>query len=250
MRAALLALPLIAAAPAIAQKAPADPRKDALQDPLAASFRAHVAFLADDLLQGRAIGTPGHEIAANYVAQAFARAGLQPAGSDGWFQRITFAESRFASDTETATLALPGSTLTLENGKGLVLSPGDTTGAEEVSGGLVFAGYGLKDASQGIDDFAGLDVRGKHVVVLAGAPAGMNSEVAAHLARTSKAVAAEAAGAIGLITVRTLREAERLPWDKFAARARTPRRVALGPDGKPMGDGAGLKVRASIDDAA
>lgn len=250
MRAALLALPLIAAAPAIAQKAPADPRKDALQDPLAASFRAHVAFLADDLLQGRAIGTPGHEIAANYVAQAFARAGLQPAGSDGWFQRITFAESRFASDTETATLALPGTTLTLENGKDLVLSPGDTTGAEEISGGLVFVGYGLKDASQGIDDFAGLDVRGKHVVVLAGAPAGMNSEVAAHLARTSKAVAAEAAGAIGLITVRTLREAERLPWDKFAARARTPRRVALGPDGKPMGDGAGLKVRASIDDAA
>lgn len=250
LHATLLALPLIAAAPLAGQTPPNDTAAEPLKDPLAASFRAHVAFLADDLLQGRAIGTPGHEIAANYVAQAFARAGLQPAGSDGWFQRISFAESRFASERETATLALPGATLTLENGKQMVLSPGDTAGAETISGGLVFAGFGLKDPSQNIDDFAGLDVRGKYVVVLAGAPAGMNSEVAAHLARTSKAVAAEAAGAIGIITVRTLREAQRLPWDKFAARARTPRRVTLGPDGGPMGDGAGLKVRASIDDAA
>jgi hypothetical protein len=232
------ALSLIAAAPAPAPI------------PLANSFRSHVAFLADDLLEGRGIGSRGHEIAANYIAQHFARLGLQPAGTAGWMQRISFAESRFASERESAVLDLGATRLTLENGVGLVVSAGNTAGAEEVSGEMVFVGYGLQDKSQGIDDFAGLDLKGKYAVVLSGAPDGMNSEIAAHLARVSKAVGADAAGAIGVITVRTLKEAARLPWDKYASRARLPRRQLLGPDGKPLGDGAGLKVRAAIDDAA
>jgi len=232
------ALPLIAAGPAPAPT------------PLAGSFRSHVAFLADDLLEGRGIGSRGHEIAANYIAQHFARLGLTPAGTAGWMQRISFAESRFASERESAVLDLGATRLTLENGVGLVVSPGNTAGAEEVSGELVFVGYGLQDKSQGIDDFAGLDLKGKYAVVLSGAPDGMNSEIAAHLARISKAVGADAAGAIGVITIRTTKEAERLPWDKYASRARLPRRQLLGPDGQPLGDGAGLKVRAAIDDAA
>ncbi len=241
------ALLLSAALPLIAAAAPA-PKAD----PLAASFRAHVAFLADDLMEGRGIGTPGHEIAANYIAQHFARLGLQPAGDNGsWFQRVNFAESRFASERETAVIeTAAGKTINLENGVGLVLSPGDVAGPESISGEMVFVGYGLQDKSQGIDDFAGLDLKGKYAVVLSGAPDGMNSEVAAHLARTSKGIAALRAGAVGLITVRTLKEAARLPWDKFAPRARLPRRVLLGPDGQALGDGAGLKVRASIDDTA
>ncbi|WP_313668490.1 M28 family peptidase, partial [Sandarakinorhabdus sp.] len=245
------ALLLSATLPLIAAAAPA-PTKGTGADPLAASFRAHVAFLADDLLEGRGIGSQGHEIAANYIAQHFARLGLQPAGDNGsWFQRVNFAESRFASERETAVIETAGGkTLSLENGVGLVLSPGDLAGPESISGEMVFVGYGLQDKSQGIDDFAGLDLKGKYAVVLSGAPDGMNSEVAAHLARTSKGIAALQAGAVGLITVRTLKEAARLPWEKFAPRARLPRRVLLGANGQALGDGAGLKVRASIDDAA
>ena len=235
----LFGLPLIAAA------APAKP------DPLAASFRAHVAFLADDLMEGRGLGSRGHEIAANYVAQHFARLGLQPAGDAGsWFQRVSFAESRFASERETAVLEIGNQRLTLENAVGMALSPGNEAGVEEITGEMVFVGYGLVDQSQGIDDFAGVDVRGKYAVILSGAPGTLNSEVAAHLARTSKAIAAQNAGAIGLITVRTLKEAARLPWDKSVSRARAPRRLLLGSDGKALGDGAGLKVRAAINDDA
>lgn len=240
------AIVAIATLPLIVAAAPA-PKPD----PLAASFRAHVAFLADDLLEGRGLGTRGHEIAANYVAQHFARLGLQPAGDNGtFFQRVAFAQSRFASERETATLDLGGQSLTLENGVGMALSPGPETGVEEIAGDMVFAGYGLVDPSLGIDDFAGLDLKGKYAVVLAGAPDTLNSEVAAHLARTSKAIAAQKAGAIGLITVRTSREAARLPWAKAVAAARSPRRLLLGRDGKPLGDGAGLKVRANISDEA
>lgn len=235
----LAALPLVVAA--------APPPTE---DPLAVRFRSHVAFLADDLLQGRALGSPGHEIAARYVAGEFARLGLKPAGTEGWFQRIGFAESRFSSATETLAYVRDGKTLTLTNGKELVLSPGNATGEETITAPLVFVGYGLKDTRLGIDDFAGLDVRGKIVVIMSAAPDGLNSEVAAHLARTSKATTALAGGAVGLLQVRTLREAQRLPWDKFASRARNSRRILLGPDGKPLGDGASLQVRASIDDAS
>jgi hypothetical protein len=69
----IIALPLIAAALLSAWKTPA-------ADPPATSSRAHVAFLADDLPEDRAIGTNGHEIAASYVAQHLARLGLTPAG--------------------------------------------------------------------------------------------------------------------------------------------------------------------------
>jgi Peptidase family M28 len=239
-----LSLPLIAAGPVFAQNAPPT-------DPLAASFRAHVSFLADDLLEGRGLGSRGHEIAANYVAQHFARLGLQPAGDAGsWYQRVGFAESRFASERETATLDLGAQKLTLENGIGLAMAPGGQAGAEEISGEMVFVGYGLQDQTQGIDDYAGLDLKGKFAVMLSGAPDTMNSEVAAHLARISKPVAAQAAGAIGVITVRTLKEAARLPWDKSVRSARLPRRLLLGPDGLPLGDGSSLKVRAVLEDGA
>jgi hypothetical protein len=72
----LFALPLIAAALLSARKTPA-------ADPPAASLRAHVAFLADDLPEGRTIGRRWHEIATNYVAQHLARLGLTPAGEAG-----------------------------------------------------------------------------------------------------------------------------------------------------------------------
>ena len=57
--------------------------------------KGHVAFLADDLLEGRGTGTRGHEIAAKYVAAQFGDYGLVPGGKDGsWFQRVTLSEAR------------------------------------------------------------------------------------------------------------------------------------------------------------
>ena len=56
-------------------------------------FRAHMAFLADDLLEGRGTGARGHEIAARYVAAQFEAMGLKPAGQDGtYYQRVPFRQ--------------------------------------------------------------------------------------------------------------------------------------------------------------
>src|SRR3546814_14870679 len=75
----------------------------------AEGVRAHVEFLADDLLEGRDIGSRGHEIAARYVASEFDALGLKPAGDDGtWYARMTFHEPSTGEETPTVSVAGPG----------------------------------------------------------------------------------------------------------------------------------------------
>ncbi|WP_036164862.1 M28 family peptidase [Massilia sp. 9096] len=97
---ALLASSTQAAEPAT--KAVADPAADAIVSRISAdSLRGHLSFLASDLLEGRATPSRGQDLAAEYIAAQFRRAGLEPAGDDGYFQTSTwtYAErdmSRFA----------------------------------------------------------------------------------------------------------------------------------------------------------
>jgi len=239
----------------LSSPAPAQQAQPAAPDRLESALQGHIRFLADDLLEGRGLGQRGHEIAARYIAANFAALGLIPAGNanpaapaDAWFQRITFAERSYTSKEETLTYKNAGKTQIWLNGQDALLSPGNTEGAEEITAPLVFAGFGLFDPSLNIDDFAGLDVTGKIVVVLTGAHPGLPSETAAHLSRVSKASRAAELGAVGLVQIRTYTEQARVPFSKMAARARMPARGPLGPDGLPLGDGAGLKIRATLDD--
>lgn len=218
-------------------------------DPLARSLEAEVRFLADDLFEGRGLGTRGHELAAKHVAAEFTRMGLQPAGTDGWFQRINFAESRYTSAGETMAFRNGDSGAVWANGTDMALTSGNNDGAETLTAPLVFIGYGIRDTRLGIDDLAGIDLKGKIAVALIGAPPSLNSEIAAHAGRM-KGASILAAGGIGLIQVRSLADTARLPWAKLAARGRLPRRVLLSPDGQPLGDGAGLAVRATLSEAA
>src|SRR3546814_13851928 len=75
----------------------------------AEGVRAHVEFLADDLLEGRDIGSRGHEIAARYVASEFDALGLKPAGDDGtWNQRTTFHKTSPGQTPPTPRVTAPG----------------------------------------------------------------------------------------------------------------------------------------------
>jgi hypothetical protein len=68
--------------------------------------RAHIEFLADDLLEGRETGTRGHEIAARYVASQYLSMGLTPGTEKGWFQRVPLAT--LALDEARSTLSVAG----------------------------------------------------------------------------------------------------------------------------------------------
>jgi hypothetical protein len=188
-----LAALLVAAAP------PAAPlyRAPAAQ---ADRVRATVEFLADDLLEGRATGKRGHELAALYVASRYRALGLQPGGENGsWYQRVPFRRA-VTEGTPLVRLKTAAGERALQPGRDIAIRPSVTEASRRVSGELVFAGFGIRDARLGIDDFAGLDLKGRIVVVMGGTPAGLSSEIAAHLSQQKDEMAA-AAGAIGLIEI-------------------------------------------------
>ncbi|MEK6637531.1 MAG: M28 family metallopeptidase [Pseudomonadota bacterium] len=173
------------------------------------AMRAHIEFLADDALEGRETGTRGHEIAANYVASRFLALGLSPANKEGWFQKVPFAGALL--DEAKSGFTIAGQSFA--NRKEVLFGPARNDGTDSQQAQVVFVGYGIDDPKAGQNDYAGLNVKGKVVAVLTGFPKGMRSDVGAHYGR-SKAKMAEARGAIGVITIRTLERERTRPWTR------------------------------------
>jgi len=216
----LFAAAMAAAPPAHAQELPIR----------AQEVQADVTFLADDLLLGREPGTPGFDIAARFVAARFQALGLKPAGSDGsYFQAITLREARLSGP--------PQVTLWYGGGKQPVAAdrvPLRGSLVDEkvaIDAPLVFVGYGIDRPDLGFDDYRGLDVRGKVVVLLSGFPSGISSELGAFLG-AEKAVMAMKRGAVAVIALQTLQDRKRTPWERLIEAAGRPTRTWVGADGQ------------------
>lgn len=206
------------------------------------AVRAHVEFLADDLLEGRDIGTRGHEIAARYVASQFDAMGLKPAGDGGgWYQRVTFQKTAPGATPAKVTITGPRGAQSWAQGTEVLVGPSARERSLDVSAPLLFVGYGISDAATGIDDYKGLDATGKIVVALSGFPKGMPSEVGAHLG-SSKALAAQAHGAVGLVTINTLEGAKARPWALVKHFGDAPRYTWVSPAGEPFVEAPGVRA--------
>jgi hypothetical protein len=216
----------------------------------AAMVRSHVEFLADDLLKGRDTGSEGHEIAARYVASQFDGMGLTPAGDDGgWYQRITFQKTERTQTPGSVTVTGPAGEKRWAHGSDVLIGVNPREQALDLSAPLVFVGYGIDNAALGIDDYAGLDVKGKIVVALRGFPKGLPSEEAAHLAAT-KAEMAQAHGAIGLFSIDTLLTAKTRPWLRRVRNSEQPSVTWIDADGKPFDAAPGIRATGSLNDPA
>ncbi|HEX8621063.1 MAG TPA: M28 family metallopeptidase [Allosphingosinicella sp.] len=229
---------------ALASPAPAEPAGTA-PDFTAEGFRSHVTFLADDRLEGRDSGTRGYDLAALYVASRFEALGLKPAGRDGWYQQVPFLEYRPAG--EPGSLTIGGRRFL--HGQEVVISPTAEEGHVAVEAPAVFVGYGLESPEMGMDDYKGLDVRGKVVVALNGFPRGLKSDIGAHLNSERRAVASRH-GAVGLVLIRSHEESKRRPWSRMQQNANEPAMSWIGEDGKPYTPAPGLRFRATLDSAA
>jgi hypothetical protein len=162
--------------------------------------RADVEFLASDLLEGRDTGSKGYDIGASYVASRFRAIGLTPGGNaGGWYVEVPFRRA-VHSGTPVAAIVTGNQAKALRSGTDFAARPSLTQQQRSIDAPLVFAGHGISDPRLGIDDYAGLDVRGKIVVVLDGTPPGLPTEVSAHL-NSYKPVIAGEKGAAGLIQV-------------------------------------------------
>ncbi|HEX8533163.1 MAG TPA: M28 family metallopeptidase [Allosphingosinicella sp.] len=210
------------------------------------AFRSHVAFLADDLLQGRNTGEPGYEIAARYVATRFQGLGLKPAGPNGsWYQQVPFVTYKLGETP--ARLTIGGRTF--ENGKEFVTGASSSEANQTIEAPAVFVGYGIDAPAQGFNDYAGLDVKGKVVVMLGGVPEGTASDIGAHFSR-GKARMAEQRGAIGIVTIRTPADQERRPWSALTGGIHHSSMTWVGPDGRPFTDAPGIRFSATLDTPA
>ncbi len=223
-RSLLLAATLLAAtSPAAAQTL----------TPAEAALKAHVAFLASDAMKGREPGTPEFDLAAQYVAAQMLGAGLEPGGPGGsWLQPVPLLAWKAKAKAEM-TLTRKGVATPMTFGTDFV-SSGSYLPDSTVAGDLVFVGYGVTDPASGIDDYKGLDVRGKIVVALFGGPKGLPSEVAAHLGDSdTKAETAAAHGAKGLVQIESAMLRQVYPFAKIAQNWQQTRMAARDADGGP-----------------
>ncbi len=166
-----------------------------------AAWWSHVQYLADDKLQGRLPGTPGFELATQYVVDHFKEIGLKPAGApDSYLQPITFHSLKLNSSKSTVELVSPSGPTQLAVGKDILPSAHVAPGPLEAP--LVFIGYGLRLPVKHMDDYAGLDLHNKVVVFYNGAPARLQGPLRAYSRMPGQRwKALKAAGAIGMIAI-------------------------------------------------
>jgi len=232
---------------AAANRPAAPPRTD----PQAAErLRAHLAFLADDLLEGRFTGSPGYEIAARYVAAQFRQLGLRPVSAGSYLLPVPLVASNIDVDSVALEIVAGGKRTPLPWADGFVADGSTLEDNSEAEAPVVFVGYGVEAPELGWDDYAGRDVRGKLLLVMRGGPARFpHDERAYHAHSERKRAIAAAHGAAGVLTFRDAAEAARSPWQRYAANAgKRPSMDWLEPDGTPHGAHRGLRVQATLSD--
>ncbi|MGK2911143.1 MAG: M28 family metallopeptidase [Sphingobium sp.] len=213
-------------------------------------MKAHVEFLADDLLEGRDTGSRGQEIAARYVATRFEALGLKPAGDSGtWYQTVTFQQTDRGATPGTVTISGPAGEKSWKHASEVLIGSSATELKQDISAPLVFVGYGIESAPLGINDYAGLDVKGKIVVTLRGFPKGMPSEEGAHIGAT-KAEAAQRHGAIGMVSVGTLQSIKARPWARMLQTSGASSFTWVGKDGKAFDEAPGIRASAALNGPA
>ena len=186
-------------------------------------IRAHMRFLSDDLLEGRGTGTPGYQVAAKYVASEMEAMGLEPAGVNGtWFQAVKFRGSKLVSDQSSLAIVRDGKDQPLKEGVDYETSGAISFKDVSVDAPAVFVGFGVSAPERHYDDYAGVDTRGKIVVVLYGAPASFPSTERAYYSDgIVKAANAVAHGAVGMLSLLSPEDQRRYPWQWITPQIRS-----------------------------
>jgi aminopeptidase YwaD len=172
-----------------------------------ARYLDHIKFLASPEMKGRATGSPELEKAARYIADQFRADGIQPVpGQTGYLQPFEVTTSAKMGGKNRFEFVSAGETQTLQVSKEFI--PFNFSSSGKASGSVVFAGYGITAPEYNYDDYKGIDVNGKFVLVLAHEPQEYDPKsvfegkvYTDHAQFYSKAVNAKTHGARGVIVV-------------------------------------------------
>jgi Zn-dependent M28 family amino/carboxypeptidase len=164
MRAAVfLASTLIVVPPAVAQDAPKPPIS-------VETLKTVTQTLSSDAYEGRAPATPAEDKTAAYIVERFKQAGLKPGNNGKWFQDVPLVEIT-ASNVTPLTITGGKAPVAAEYRKDLVIATYRVTPNVAIKDSdMVFVGYGIDAPERGWNDYAGVDVKGKTVVILINDP--------------------------------------------------------------------------------
>ena len=172
-------------------------------------MRAHVKFLASDLLEGRGVGARGGDLASEYIATQFALYGLNPAGDNGtYFQNFTLIGASPESESQMSAVGRAGNIpfKWLDDFVGITFQQKPNI---EFDADAVFVGHGIVAPEYHWDDYRGVDVRGKVAVLFTGEPpsndpAFFNAEALTYYGRWSyKFEEATRHGALAVLIIHT-----------------------------------------------
>jgi Zn-dependent M28 family amino/carboxypeptidase len=175
----------------------------------------YVKVLADDNMEGRETGSEGLKRAQAYVVEQLKKDGVEPAGSEGFYQPVKFESRQIIEKDSSVALIRNGKTEPLVLGEDANFNTRIDL-APEVEAPLVFVGYGLTIPEKSYNDLAGLDLKGKIAVIFGGAPADIPGALASHYQSASERwKALRAAGVIGVITILNPASMD-IPWSRIS----------------------------------
>jgi Zn-dependent M28 family amino/carboxypeptidase len=143
----------------------------------AEDFAAHIRVLASDDFGGRQPGSAGEDKTVSYLRDQFLRLGLQPGNGDSFFQTVPMIETRLDPARTKMTITVGSREMPMAFGEDMVL--GSRTGQPDVrveKAPMVFVGYGVNAPEVGWNDYAGVDVKGKVVVMFVNDPGFHNGD--------------------------------------------------------------------------
>jgi len=141
------------------------------------SFFSHLSTISSDAFEGRETGSKGYALAADYIVKEIEKIGLKPGGVDGtFFQPINFESRTMNKESVTISFSDGNKNLDGEYGKNITVLPNIKSSNVNRNEELVFVGYGLEIPELGINDFQGIDVKGKTVVISIGLPENIDKQ--------------------------------------------------------------------------
>ncbi len=210
------------------------------------SWWAHIKFLADDSLEGRETGSEGLRKAQAYVVDHLIKAGLQPAGVNGFYQPVKFVSREIIEKDSSVALVSKGHVEPLTLGEDTYFNTRVDLAPEEITAPLVFVGYGLKIPETNYDDLAGLDLKGKIVVYLAGSTAETPTALSAHYQTAGERwKALQPAGVIGTIAIPNPASMD-IPWSRMSLNRAHPSMDLADPE---FNETSGLKTALTFNPA-
>jgi hypothetical protein len=174
-------------------------------------IRERIKYLADDKLRGRMPGTPGYQMALDFIIKELTQLGVKPKGETGFIQNVIFSKGKIDTTQSELKLVYADGEKKLRYGKDFTFVPDLNKQVASAEGNVVYVGYGITAPHLNYDDYQTVDVKGKIVLVKEGTPQDFPAGERAHFSLVlSKCEAASKAGASGVILIASGNETLRM----------------------------------------